>query len=189
MNNILRFATASLLTLGLGACADAVLVQDSPGPRHAYFDGDFEYATRDGAVVTEVAGNPFAMPKDRFDAAVRRLMYGQTEGLPVSFVERPASGKTDPAYKVVVAFNALPWVSGFELCEKGSLTPTRTGGGELNMAIAFCIGDSLKSDTSGFTSAVAGPDTPRFARLVRQVTLALIPTQDGEEAGEGDVVP
>lgn len=189
MKYVLRFGALSLLALGLGACANAVLVLDSPGPRHAYFDGDFEYATRDGAVVTEVAGNPFAMPKERFDTEVRRLMYGQTEGLPVSFVERPTSGKTDPTYKVVVAFNALPSVSGFDLCEKGSLTPTRTDGRELQMAIAFCIGDELKSETSGFTSTVAGPDAPRFAQLVREVTQALIPRQDGEDVGEGSTAP
>ena len=189
MNSLLRFGAISLLAFGLAACTNAVLVLDSAGPRHSYYDGDFEYATRNGAIVTEVVGNPFAMPKDRFDTEVRRLMYGQNEGLPVSFVERPASGKTDPAYKVVVAFNALPRVSGFELCEKGHLTPIRTGAGELEMTIAFCIGDSLKSDAMGYTSTVASPESPRFVELVHEVTLSLIPRQDNEEVGEGGAIP
>ncbi len=187
MKNILHIGAVSLLALGLGACTGMVVVQDSPGPRHAYFDGDFEYATRDGAIVTEVAGNPFAMPKQRFDDAVRRLMDGQTLGPPVTFANGPTPGKTDPHYKVVVAFNAPPGVSAFDLCRKGAATPTRGTGGEVNMAIAFCIGDDLKSDTSGFTSSVAGSGAPRFAQLVREVTLALIPVQDGEDTGEGDV--
>jgi hypothetical protein len=113
-------------------------------------------------------------------------MYGQTRGAPVTFSKSPAPGKTDPQYKVVVAFNAPPGVSAFDLCKKGANTPTRRNDGELNMAIAFCIGDDLKSDTSGFTSSVAESGAPRFAQLVREVTLAMIPVQDAEDAGEGD---
>lgn len=188
MNKKIRLCAASVLVLGLAGCGGAVVVQDSPGPRWSYFDGDFEYATRDGAIVTEVVGNPFQMPKDRFDAEVRRLMRNRTLGPPVEFVAGATPGKTDPLYKVVVAFNALPNMSGHELCKRGTGTPTRAGG-VLDMAVAFCIGDSLKSEASGHTAPVAGPDAPRFAKLVRDVTLALIPVQDNEEQGEGEINP
>jgi len=186
MNRILRLGAASLFALGLGGCTSTVMVQDYPGPREDYFDGDFEYATRDGFIVAEVVGNPFNMPQERFDAAVRDLMDGQTAGPPVTFLKDPTPGKTDAQYRVVVAFNTPSRISGFDLCEKGAKTPTVRGGGELSLAMAFCIGEDLKSDIRGSTTPVAGSGAPRFVELVREVTLALIPVQDGEDVGEGD---
>ena len=139
MNRMMKAGAASLLLVGLGACS-GVVVDDLPGPRYNYFDGDFEYATRDGAIVTVITGNTFGMPKAQFDKIVLDNMQGQNRGPPARFVATPEKGKTDPLYKVVVAFNPAKSVSGWEMCKDVEKTPTdSTIKDNAEMAIAFCI--------------------------------------------------
>ena len=189
MNRMLTLGAVSLMALGMGACT-GVMVDDSPGPRYSYFDGDFEYATRDGAIVTVITGPTFGMPKDRFDSMVLANMQGQNPGPPARFVAQPERGGTDPAFKVVVAFNAAKYVSGWEMCKHGDKTPTEEGAGRnAEMAIAFCIGDTPKSDAFGVAYGVSRADDAQFATLVRQVTRAIVPIGDNLEQGESDPVP
>lgn len=189
MNRMLTFGVASLMALGAGACT-GVMVDDSPGPRYSYFNGDFEYATRDGAIVTVITGNTFGMPKDRFDKMVLDNMQGQNPGPPARFVAGAEPGATDPLYKVVVAFNAAKYVSGWEMCKQPDRVPTNgNAGANAEMAIAFCIGDTPKSDANGVAYGVSNANDAKFASLVRQVTRAIIPIGDNMDQGEGDPTP
>lgn len=183
MKMTLRVAMAAVASVATGC--GMVSVQDSPGPRGSYFDGDLDYATREGAIVTIIAGNPFGGSKAQFDATVRQLMKGQNRGVPADFVAQPGA-RTDPLYKVVVAFDLAPGVSSRRMCESPGGLQTRPQPGRLDMRIAFCIGDEWKSGTEGTVRGVSGLADARFGELVRQATLAMIPAQDGHEQGEGD---
>jgi hypothetical protein len=178
-----NLAVIGAVGLLLSAC-NSVIIDDSPGPRYSYFDGDFEYATHQGAIVTEIAGNPFAGSSQDFGRTVRSYMHNQISGAPAEFVSEHGD-KTVRPHKVVVAFNAPPNNDGHDICETGGKTPSSNTGGSLRMAIALCIGDSLKSDAYGSVSGVAGAGDARFKELVQGVTRAMIPAQDGEDAGDG----
>ncbi len=182
-----KIAVLGLSALLVGAC-NIVLVNDNPGPRWSYFDGDFEYATHRGAIVTEVTGNPFGGNQGSFANTVRSQMLNQVSGAPAEFVSAHGP-KTVRPYKVVVAFNAPPNHDGHDLCQKGANTPSQPSSGTLRMGIAFCIGDSLKSDASGQVSGLTGIGDAKFMELVQEVTRAMIPPQDGEDVGDGGVNP
>lgn len=174
------------IAVALVTGCSAVIVNESPGPRASYFDGDFEYAVQKGSVVAVIAGNPFNIPKNRFDTAVRQAMRDNVSTGNARFV---ASGNssTVPPYKVVVAFNPRPGVSDDELCRQGAGAPTNPAGGSLSVRMAFCYGDSNKSATSARISGVQNVGDDGFRALVKATTLAMIPLQDGEEQGEPNV--
>ena len=173
----LCFATA---LLALAGCT-GVIVNDNPGPRASYFDGDFEYATHLGAIVTQVAGNPFDVPAETFQAAVLNQMQGHARVGSARFVAAP-SEQTMAAYKVVAAFDMPAWVDGYVLCKgAASLPPPVKSPGEITLGMAFCFGDQLKSDVIGRVSGARSIDDPHFVDLVQRVTEAMIPAR--EDAG------
>ena len=161
----------------LTACA-GVVVQDEPAPRGAYYEGEFDYATKKGAIHTIVAGNPFGGSDEEFGTLVRGLMYEQNRDLPAEFVASP-NVRTSPPYKVVVAFNKARSISPDEMCADPGGLPTVPGSRELRIDIAFCHGDRSKSDTSGYAHDVSGTTHPNFVSLVQQATFTMLP-QSGE---------
>ena len=173
--------TAAAASLMLGGCS-GIVVYDPPGPQTAFFDGDFEYATHKGAIVTEVRGNPFAMPRDRFRDAVLGHMKGANKGIPADFVAA-ASARTILPYKVVAAFNVDPATSADELCGGTAQTAAASAAGA-RLDMVFCFGDDVKTEVAGTATGVKSTNDPRFRELVRLVTLALIPAQDAEDAGD-----
>lgn len=183
MSPYIKFAALCLAIL-TAACG-AVVVQDSPGPRFSYFDGDFEFATRKGAIVTDVAGNPFGMNQRQFADIIRNTMRGQVDVATKADFVASGNDATAPPYRIVVAFNPPPRIDNFDLCKQRTETPSLTGTRDLKVRMAFCFGDTLKSGSAAWLSDVSSLEDPRFADLVRKATLAMIPTQDGEETGEG----
>ena len=167
-----------MLTLALASCT-GVVVQDDPGPRGSLHPGDFEYATGNGAIETIIIGNPFGGPKQQFDAHVRNLMKHQNRGKPAEYVAGQTN-RTDPLYKVVVAFNLPPGIGTDEMCKNPSGLPSRHHTGRLTVAIAFCYGDQMKSDTTGYASEVTSADDPKFAELIRYATRYMIPDTEHE---------
>jgi len=181
---MIRSLIISFAVLGAVAGCNVVVVQDEPAPRSGYYDGEFDYATGKGAMLTFVSGNPFGGPQQEFDDRVRRLMYGQNRGLPTEFVGS-RSERTMPPYKIVVAFNKELHISPSDMCAKPlelRSVPEKT---RLRIDIAFCHGDDPKSDTSGYVSGVSGIDDPKFADLVRQATLTMLPIP-GDTKGDRD---
>jgi hypothetical protein len=177
---IAAVSTAALLT----ACAgDLVSVVEPQPPVGNYYNGDFEYATRNGAIRTEISGKPFAAAQDALDARVRTLMKHQNRGTPADFVAADGE-RTDPAYKVVVVFNMKRGYSGEDVCRLGASKVPTTGAGQTTVTmITFCFGDDMKTWAEGRVNGVSGPDDPKFAALVRQTTLSLIPAHDGQDHG------
>lgn len=179
------FKTAGLLLASLTTACGAVVVDDSPGPRFSYFDGDFEFATHKGAIVADVAGNPFGINQQQFAKIVRNTMRGHVDvASKADFVESSNEATLAP-YRVVVAFNPPPRIDNHDLCEQRVGTPSLTGTGEIKVRMAFCFGDTPKSGSTAWVSDVSSLEDPRFSDLVRKATLAMIPTQDSEETGEG----
>ena len=188
----LRSLLKSLAIMGaigtiLSAC-NLVIVEDRVGPGWSYYDGDLHYATHEGAILTHVTGNPFGMAQPAFAETVRKMMYGQTEGVPVEFVAT-ANDKTLAPFKVVMAFNAPLSVDGHDLCETGDRTVSIPSGETLRASIAFCEGDRLKSDSYARVSGVKGIDDPKFRELVEQITRAMVPPDGSDDSGDDGNVP
>ena len=172
------------LSLIAGGCT-GVVVQDDPGPRGGYVIGDFDYAAGKGAIETIVTGNPFGGPKQAFDERVRALMKHQNRGVPAEFVAGQ-SDRTDPLYKVVVSFNLPRAFPNYNMCKDSKALPSEQHPDRLDIAIAFCYGDQVKSDTTGWVENVRDIDDPKFAKLVRSATLYMLTDYDyRQDRGDG----
>lgn len=170
-------ASTALVALVLVGCSADVLVYDAFGERGGYHAGELDYAGRKGAIHTVIAGNPFGGDKAKFDAYVLSKMQGQNRGTPATFV--PAAGpQTDPLYRTVVAFNMPKNIDADRMCREGAKLPADSGDGTVRMSIAFCVGDTSKSDASGIAYRVANLDDPKFTRLVRETTFVMIPDEN-----------
>ena len=164
----------------LRAC-QVVLVEDSPGPRASYYDGDFEYAAHKGGIYTIVKGNPFGGSQKDFANLVRTKMKNQARaGRPVSFVGSRDNSTYKP-YKVVVAFNPGNR-DGDDLCQSQEY-PQSTGN-TTKVVMAFCFGDTLQSSSTGWVDGLNGVNDSKFTELVTETTNAMIPSQDGHDVGE-----
>ena len=175
MRRMAGFLTLLLLLAAAGCTG--VVVQDYPDQRGSYFEGDFDYAAGNGAIETVVVGNPFGGPKEAFDDRVRSLMMHQNRGVPAEFVAGQ-SERTDPLYKVVTAFNLAPGVPNYAMCRNPAGLPSLHHAGQLDIAIAFCEGDEVKSYTTGYAPDVQSASDPKFAELVRYATLYMVPDRD-----------
>lgn len=182
---IIRTLWAAVASSMLSACT-GIVVYEFPGPQRSYFDGDFEYATHKGAILTEVHGNPFPMPADRFRDLVLAHMKNAPSGPPVSFVARP-SREILLGYKVVAVFNAAPNSDSDGMCANGAAEPRTGPGASVRMDLVFCLGDEVKTEVAGKITSIKGVQDPLFREFVRRVTHAIIPVGDNEDQGEGDV--
>lgn len=173
--SLLRAGIAGLWVAFLVGCSQVIVYGDGNEP--AYFQGDFQYATRGGAIRTEVVGAPFEADPQKVENVVLALMSGRNFGRPVDFVATN-SERTDPVYKVVVAFNVAPGYSGYTLCRSTEGLPMRESYSPATVQMAFCFGDQPKSDVRGRVDRVTGFDDPKFAELIQQTLLSLYPLTD-----------
>jgi hypothetical protein len=179
MTHYSKFLPTIAAALVVTGCS-AIFVEDIPGPRANYFDGDFEFATHKGAIVTVVAGNPFGSSKDQLDRLVRQDLDASVLIGTSKFVVAPGENTVAP-FKVVVAFNTAPSISNSNLCALGANTPTVRQTGEVNVKMAFCDGDHLKSGSAAWVFGSSSVDDRKFRDLVKQAAVALLPLQDGEK--------
>ena len=171
----------ALSALALSGC-QFVMVEDSPGPRSSYYDGDFEYAGHKGAVYTIVRGNPFSGSQEKFAEIVRTTMKDQARaGRPVSFIGKQ-NGTTYKPYKVVVGFNPGNR-DGDDLCKNPDYPLSRSA--TTKVVMAFCFGDSLKSSSTGWVDGLKSVNDANFTKLVTETTNAMIPVQDSHDVGDG----
>ncbi len=184
-----KISCAVAAALILGGCS-GIVVYEYPGPQRSYYDGDFEYATHKGAIVTEVYGNPFPMPTDRFRDLVLAHMKDAANGPPASYVAA-ASQTTVASYKVVAVFNAATGSDTDDMCADGAAVTTTAPGPRVRLDLVFCLGDQVKTEVAGTVSGLTGTADPKFRALVRAVTHAMIPSQDAEDTGDdgGDATP
>lgn len=183
-----RFVASVALISGLAACAGDVRT-------HNEYFGSWDPATVDymageGAVLTEVKGNPFNAPKTEVEQAVTSAMYKAHFGSPVPFVTEVPADHRSP-YRVVILFNPDRSVNPARLCREdvaaGSGTP-----GEVRLLAAVCARDYRETSVAGRASNVSGPQDPKFRQLVRAMTSRLLPRenqQNRDDSGGVDYQP
>lgn len=179
------FAIVATAALALAGCGNLVAVYEPVGDQ-GYYDGALEYAASRGEVYAEIDGQPFVLPKGRFDARVTELMTGANFGPPVTFATRH-SERTVKAYKVVMAFNAPPALSAEALCaDERKPLAARPGGDTLSLLSVFCQHERALSQAKGVARNIRGADDPGFRRLVRAVMVSLFPINNDLDDDDDD---
>ena len=137
------------------------------------------YAAGQGAMLTEIRGNPFGTAKADLDGVVTETMYGSHFGPPVRFVTEVPQGNTSP-YRVVMLFNPSETTNARELCTGGP-APGAPTPGKVKIAAAVCAQDLHETSVWGSVAGVSGLEDPAFKALIRQMTTQLFPNQDPDD--------
>ncbi len=182
-------ATVVFTGKGLGRCvavaALAVLVSACGLPttykwdREQWSRSKLGYAASQGAMLTEIRGNPFGTAKAELDSAVTSAMYGSHFGPSVRFVTEVPQGNTSP-YRVVILFNPAETMNARELCT-GDPAPGAPTPGRVKIAAAVCAQDIHETSVWGSVADVSGLGDPAFEALIRQMTTQLFPNQDPDD--------
>lgn len=168
----------AMLALGvLAACAGSVVVQmGNITPK--YYPGLVGYIASRGGLPTEVVGNPFDAPDEQVSAVVRETMAKSHFGPDFPFLAEKPLGFSS-SYRMVVVLGSNGDTGYHKLCA-GVHAPGggESGGAEIRMTAALCVGDSMVTGTTGRVSGVRAPDDPAFAALISQVTHELLPLKN-----------
>jgi hypothetical protein len=153
----------------LGGCSsDRVVVEDI---NPLYSSSEF-FAAADGRDLrTTIQGNPFGTPA--FDRAVTAIMTSTPVGPKTRFTTNPGpSANRD--YSVTLVFNPSPDLLAVDLCNAQSI-PTAAAKRPIVARAAFCAAGGEASAVSGYLDQATGPEDPKFADLIRDMTLRLFP--------------
>ncbi|MCG8596217.1 MAG: hypothetical protein MI785_17895 [Kiloniellales bacterium] len=134
------------------------------------------YAAGQGALLTDIRGNPFNAPKTAVDATITDTMYKSHFGPPVPFVTQAPEDYKSP-YRVVMLFDPKETMSAHELC-KGEPEAGEPDGGVIKVAAAFCAQDIHETSVWGTVGRTSSPDDPEFKALIRKMTNQLFPVQE-----------
>lgn len=171
-----RTFTAALLVAALSAGCSSVRVIDHEGGQN-YYDGAFEYATLNGKINTHVVGAPFGNPGREFTRSVTAYMKGATRGRVVEFIPSPRN-TTKHAFHIVVVFNGKNPLIETEVCQNADEIGTVRSSRTTTMFAIFCQDGFPLSYSSGSVRDLRSSDDPRFAQLIKQISLAMIPGYD-----------
>lgn len=169
------------------ACAAVKVVEHTDSQN--YYDGAFEYATKDGKINTYIAGSPFAGKdaEEKFKNSVFSMLYGSTFGRNINFnPAKPNSAKY--GFHVVVTFNAVNNLSVGDICEDATQIKSRPNLKTTSMLSVFCQGAHPISYSRGYVASLSGPDDPKLDSLVKGVALAMIPLYDDHHSAN-DISP
>jgi hypothetical protein len=146
-----------------------------------YRPDDISFAGASGQLYTEVAGNPFPVPKPVFDLAVTRAMHGAHFGPATNFTTTPTP-RLDRSFRVRLLFNADALSTRLRICV-GPPPPVEPSpaGGAVSLSAAFCQDDLALTFLIARASGFTGPDDPRFARFMSDVTMRLFPNRNNPE--------
>ena len=180
MPSLERSALGLVLAGGLAACAQGSV--DSPYVG-SYDPAIVDYVVSRGAMYTEVLGNPFSTPLEEVESAVTRAMSGANPGQPIRFsTELEGDGRSP--YRLVVAFNPAPGLSGYNLCldEPGE---AGVAAQQVRVIAAFCAGERRETSVSGRLPQASGPNDPALGELLRRMTVELFPRNNPDVPGGG----
>ncbi len=135
------------------------------------------YATTDGPLYVEILGEPFQGGRDELAEAVTRAMSQAIAERKTAFTA-DLKAAPHPNYRVVVAFQPPKTLSGHELCTGEPYRPAPPEADKLALAMVFCAREQMLSEVRGWTRKVDGPQNPRLAESIGQVTRALF-SRDG----------
>ncbi|MDJ0943516.1 MAG: hypothetical protein QNJ30_08630 [Kiloniellales bacterium] len=142
------------------------------------------YAAGEGAMLTEIRGNPFSVPKTKVEAVITDTMYGAHFGPRVPFVTQVPEDHRSP-YRVVMVFDPEETLNSRKICaeppQPGPANPDR-----IRVAAAFCSQEVHETSVWGTVGRTEGPDDPQFKALIRSMTTQLFPRQDPNERDNFD---
>ncbi len=166
--------------VALCACADMSTVHTSYY-NSGYSPGHVQLAAASGPSLAVIRNNPF--PGDHNNEGVLAAMQARNIGPKMYFAQTP---RPDDRYGYKVVMNFGPSIYGTNYgCTYEPTPPTRMPpGGPITVSAAFCVGDILLTDAVGSTGAAAGPDDPRFQRLIGDIIVALTPPYDPNRRGD-----
>jgi hypothetical protein len=143
------------------------------------------YAAADRDLKLVVIGNPTALPRERFEAAVAAAMQGQNGQRGTRFTTSPGeSWRKD--YRVVVAFGAPVAATGPTYCRYAPPPEPVMAGPPIRIVFAFCDGERLMSEVLAFVPSLDRPGD--LERLMAQTVYALMPPLSPDERqGPGDM--
>jgi len=186
MRNLILAATPAFAAL-IGCSGISVIdyVHLEPG----YRQQQFGYAAGGRDLMTDIQGNPFAMPKEEFDATVTAAMQGAHFGRPANFTTAPGDSAR-PGYRVRLLFNGPLAGSGRIVCagEPAIVGPSPEGG-NVRLLAAFCNGPYPLSYLSAHVSGIRDAHDPAFRDFMRDVTTNLFPPQNRGEQEHDNCVP
>lgn len=180
-------ALAAFGILGLAGCTGTGVidyVQVKPG----YRPQQFAYAAGGRDLMTDVQGNPFAMPQEEFNAAVTDAMQRAHFGQATNFTTTPGeSARLN--YRVRLLFNGPTASTGAVVCagEPTIIGPSPETG-NVRLLAAFCNGERPFSYLSARVGGIQDAHDPAFRDFMRQVTTNLFPPQNRQEH-DGNCVP
>ena len=173
-----RLAAAAGVLILLSACGVPTTYKWN---REQWSRAKLGYAAAQGAMLTEIRGNPFTTPKAQLDKTVTETMYGAHFGPLVRFVtENEAPQGLKSPYRVVMLFNPEETTNSKELCA-GDPAPGAGTLGSVKIAAAVCAKDLMETSIWGKVAEVSGPDDPGFKALIRQMTMQLFPHQNTDD--------
>lgn len=180
----LRTLGAVSVIATLTAGCSAVRVIDYNGGQN-YYDGAFEFATQSGKINTYIAGAPFSTVGGSYKFSITSMMYAATFGRKVNFVAtKPNTEKY--GFHIVVAFNVVNPLGVDDICQDATQIKSQPNLNTTSMLGVFCQGGYPLSYANGYVSGLTGSADPKFARLVREVALAMIPRYDDQNSSGGE---
>lgn len=160
------------VSLALGACADATVVQP-PYITSSYDPTLLSSAAGYGEIPLEVRGNPFDVPKSELDAVVTSAVDRNTFTPALSFTTSPAEETSSP-YKLIVFFNPAPNAQAHKICydQEQPTAPYEVG---VKAMVVFCTSAYRVSSTVASSDGVTSPGDLGFRKLLQQSIAEILP--------------
>ena len=179
---------AALGLAALGGCSGTSVI-DYVHLEPGYRAQQFGYAAGGRDLKTDIQGNPFAMPKEEFDATVTAAMQGAHFGQATNFTTTPGDSAR-PGYRVRLLFNGPAASSGRIVCagEPAIVGPSPEGG-DVRLLAAFCNDQYPLSYLSAHVSGIQDAHDPAFRDFMRDVTTNLFPPQNRQEQEHDNCAP
>jgi hypothetical protein len=180
--------SAALVCAPLAGCSGTGII-DYVRLEPGYRAQQFAYAAGGRDLTADIQGNPFAMPKEEFDATVTDAMQGAHFGQPTNFTTTPGDSARQ-GYRVRLLFNGPGASSGRIVCagEPAIVGPSPESG-NVRLLAAFCNGDYPLSYLSAHVSGIRDAHDPTFRDFMQQVTTNLFPPQNRQEQDHSNCVP
>jgi len=179
---------ATLAFAALAGCGGTPII-DYVHLEPGYRAQQFAYAAGGRDLKADVQGNPFAMPKEEFDATVTDAMQGAHFGQPTNFTTTPGDSAR-PGYRVRLLFNGPGASNGRIVCaDEPAIVGPSPESGNVRLLAAFCNGPYPLSYLSAHVGGIRDAHDPAFRDFMRQVTTNLFPPQNRQEQDHNSCVP
>jgi|GEM_PF-1945391 len=169
-------AGAAVVASVVAACAGSGGVY-SVGPESAGFRMEFDRLAGSGTIPTTVIGNPFAVEKPAFDAAVADAVHGQYIGPEATF-DTKTGPETLVGGRIVFWFDPKFDPSIHKICADPATLGHAPEPGRVAVAMALCVGSTSKVQFAGTLDGVTGPTDKRFRQMLADTTWSLSSTRD-----------